>query len=220
MSTHQRRDPRTARRPKRRDLEPREALGSMPDGGKLEVTVGLGIAMPWEVLRACQHPRLLKPTNERDPMGHHRAGIASECAIADDWIVRIGIDIHHRREIHVEANRTQLLAHLQRNRRCQGEIVGIAEATHRRHVEERGTEPRHPSPLLIDTDERRELGRRSGRDRLIERSDGISVADVAFEQNGATSMAGCDGAAKALRQSLTDETSDDELTTDLLEIQV
>ena len=64
--------------------------------------------MPGEVLAAREHVRLLQALEERDGVAHHGARIAAEGAVADDRVLRVRVDVEHRREVEVEADRGEL----------------------------------------------------------------------------------------------------------------
>jgi hypothetical protein len=103
-------------------------------------------------------------TRQRAP-GDRLGSGAAERAIADDRVGRVGVDVEHRREVDVEAERRQLAA--QRRADVLGErAVGVGRVVvvgqHRRPLRRRRAHPLHHPALLIDRDQERQVGGRGG----------------------------------------------------------
>ena len=78
------------------------------DERQFEVGIDRGVAVPREVLAAGGHPVALQLVDDggAEP-GHHR-GVVRQGPIADDGVLRVGVDVEHRRVVQRDAHRPQL----------------------------------------------------------------------------------------------------------------
>ena len=70
----------------------------------------LGVAVTGKVLPRGEHPVLLDPAHDRRAELRHELRILSEGAETDDGILGVVVDVQHRRERHVDAERAALAA--------------------------------------------------------------------------------------------------------------
>jgi hypothetical protein len=89
--------------PERSELHFIESGAMMAQGGEGEVAVEVGVAMSWEMLPAREHSACVKPIGEGECMLNDQARCVSERAVADHWVVRVGIDVEHWSKVQVEA---------------------------------------------------------------------------------------------------------------------
>ena len=100
--------PRLDRRPERHELDRVEPIGRMLDERQLEVRVGAGVAVPGKVLAAGRDAfacsvSMMHRAEPRDILG--RLG---QRAVADDRVLRVGVDVEHGRVVERDADRLQL----------------------------------------------------------------------------------------------------------------
>ena len=115
-------------------------------------------------------------------------------AVADDRVLRIGVDVEHRRVVERDADGTQL-----GGQRCgepprQRRVAAAPERGHRRPHRERRLQPRHPPALLIDAHPERqprrqrlhvvrELGHLLGRLDVARKEDDAAQRELARERS-------------------------------------
>ncbi len=78
------------------------------------------------------------------------AASLAERAIADDGILRVGVDVEHRRVVERDADRFQLRGQRPREPLGQRDVAAAPERRHRRPLGERRLQPRDPPAFLID----------------------------------------------------------------------
>src|SRR5579884_291116 len=114
-------------------------------------------------------------------------GARPEGAVSDNRILRIGIDVEDRREVHINSDRRQLLRHRLRAAISQIDRIASAERLCGRKLSERRSQPRDPSPLLIDGDKEGGVG-----GRLLKRFGQLGtlhrIFDVPREEDDAADM--------------------------------
>ena len=81
----------------------------------------------------------------RDVLGRLR-----QRAIADDRVLRVRVDVEHRRVVERDADRPQLGGERAREPLGQRDVAAAAERRHRRPLGERRLQPRDAAALLID----------------------------------------------------------------------
>ena len=103
---------------------------------KSRVAVDIGVAVAWEVLQAGHSPRVLQTRHERAAECRHDARVVAEGPHADHRVGCVVVDVHHRREVCVEAQQGHLLAEdaphgpgvLRFSRSRDGHVAGAAGA--------------------------------------------------------------------------------------------
>ena len=113
--------------------------------------------MSRKVLAAGRDAVSLQALDDRRSEPRHRLRILGQRAIADDRILRIGVNVEDRRVVQRDADRTQLGGEGLSEPRRQRHVAAAPERGHRRPHGERRLEARDASAFLIDADPEREL---------------------------------------------------------------
>ena len=192
----------------------------MEDDGEIKVAVDRGVAVPGEVLAAGEDVVLLQALEERDGVAHHGAGIAAEGAVADDRVRRVGVDVEDRREIEVESDGAELHGDGGGGAADEIEIVEQAELAHRRQREEGRGHARDAAALLIDADERGQIGGSRRADRLAEARRGGDVREVAAKEDRPAAAPFAQRLLEPRRERGAVEPADEELTAELGELEI
>ena len=69
------------------------------DDRKVEMAVGLGVAVSGKMLRHSHNPLALEATHIGDSLLRHRLSILAERAHADDGVLGVGVEVNHRGEV-------------------------------------------------------------------------------------------------------------------------
>ena len=81
------------------------------NGRQCGVRVAVAVAMSWKMLGGGQHPLVLKAVGVGLPqLGHPLHGLA-EASAANHRVDRVGVDVHHRGEVDVDARGAKALPH-------------------------------------------------------------------------------------------------------------
>lgn len=105
---HEHADVGPHRRRERQKLDAAQLLRGAPHHRQRQMGIGLGVAMPREVLAAAAHPAGLHAAQQRQRPRRRRRRLGAQRAVADDRVVRVGHHVAHRRVVEVEAERAQL----------------------------------------------------------------------------------------------------------------
>jgi len=159
VSGHDRRDTGPYRRFKRQKLSAKQCWARSSNDGENLMTVLRCVAMSWKVFRATDHPLLLVGLHCRRDESGNIFWIFSKRPRADDGVSWICVDIGHRREIQIDADRLKLLRHRLGLRLDKAEAfclsIDAAEIIVTGKKCERRTEAGDSSPFLIDADKGR-----------------------------------------------------------------
>ena len=152
MRRHDERDARLDGRPERYELDGPQPVRRMLDDGKLDVGVGRGIAVSGKMLAARRHAGSLQLLDDHAAQPGNRFRFRAEGAIADDGVLRVCVNIEHRRVVERDPHGRQFGG--QRTSELPGErgIVAPPQHRHRRPLGERRPQPRHAAAFLIDAD--------------------------------------------------------------------
>ena len=107
-------------------------------------------------------------------------------AIADDRVLRIGVDVEHRRVVERDADGLQLRRERRANRSASVSSPLRAERGHRRPLGERRLQPRDAAAFLVDADPQRQLAREHCDSRDIRHL--LGLVDVAREEDDAAEV--------------------------------
>jgi len=188
-----------------------EAIASVAHDRQREVAVHLGVAMSGKVLSARENVRSLQTADERDTGSHHGSCIGAECAIADDRVFGLRVDVENRSEVQVEPDGAELGPHRGGRRHHQIEIAERRELAHRRKSERGRRKANHTATFLIDSDERRQIARgglEQGRAEICRPGHALQVA---LEENRPPAPLLGELASEARRQGGPRETPYDHL---------
>ncbi len=169
VAHHDRVHPGSDRRPEGRPLHELEAAAVAVDQGQVLVAVDGGVAVPREVLGRGHQPAAARTHDEggAEPPDHLR--VLAEGADVDHRVVGVVVDIHHRREGPVDAQRPAfprrhladeaggLLGAGRADGHCEGQVDGApgnAEGQATLHVHRH--QERHPGLLLEAVEETRD----------------------------------------------------------------
>jgi hypothetical protein len=120
---------------------------------KREVTIEIGVAVAWKVFAARQDASVVKSLGEGKRVLDHVVWRSAERAVTDYWVVRVCVDIEHRREIQVDSYRAQLLPENHCGVPGQTRVASCCQGTHRREPKHGFAETSHATAFLIDTDQ-------------------------------------------------------------------
>ena len=182
---HDRRDAGLDGGLERHELDRAQPIGRVLDERQLEVGIGARVAVPRE--SACRRRRCpppAAPARSTRPEARDVLGLLGQRPIADDRVLRVGVDVEHRRVVERDADALQLERERPRESLRQRLVAAAPERRHRRPLRERRLQPRDPAALLIDRDPERQLGHEP---RRIEGQLGdlLGLGDVAREQDDA-----------------------------------
>ena len=105
---HDEGDPRANGLAERHELDASEPVWRMLDDREVEVRVDRRVAMSREMLATRRDAIVLQPADDRCAERRHHLGRFGERAIADDRILRVGMDVEDGRVIERDADRLQL----------------------------------------------------------------------------------------------------------------
>jgi hypothetical protein len=143
------------------------------------------VAMAGEVLHAAGHAFLQRAAHPRGGQAAHLDRVVGEAALADDRVGRVVVDVQHRREVPVDAERLQAA----RDGRAHGlGAVRVAAGAQRHRRWRLGQEghPYHGAALLVDADQR--FGAEHVDEVGHQRLDLVFAADVLAEQADGTDL--------------------------------
>ena len=95
---------------KGRELDVGQAGAVRQDLRQGQVRIQVGITMAGKVLGTGHHTGSPQPLCPGQSALAHRGGIGAKRPIANDGVVRVAVHIHHRGEVHVDAQCAQLVA--------------------------------------------------------------------------------------------------------------
>ena len=105
---HDRRDAGRDRRLERHELDASQPIGRMLDERQLEMRVDAGVAVPGKVLAARGDALGLQRPDDRRAEPGDVLGALGQRAIADHRVLRVGVDVEHRRVVERDADGLQL----------------------------------------------------------------------------------------------------------------
>jgi hypothetical protein len=170
VSRHHRVDSRRDRALERQQLDAPQLGAVAGHRRQREVAVRVDVAVAGEVLAAREQPRGLHALDERAAEPCDELRVLAEAAHVDDRVRGVAVDVEHRREDPVEAERLRLLAghaaHRFRERRAAGRADEhlVAELRRARQpephaaLEVAGEQQRHLRVRLQRRDQRRRVG--------------------------------------------------------------
>ncbi len=159
----------------------RDSLGGVPDVRQPDVAVGVGVAVPREMLGRRGHPGALVPLHLRGDQPRHRLRPGTEGAYADHGIRGIDVHVGDRRVVLPDAHRVQFLARDPAGR--TGVLARSPGAQCHRAGEERGgrADPCHYAVFLVGGDQQGDgdaLGGGGPLDAVGEVGDLVGLAGV------------------------------------------
>ena len=105
---------------------------------------------PGKCLPQAATPSLCRPWMIAAPSRRDLVGLLGQRAIADDRILRVGVDVEHRRVVERDADGSQLGRQRPREPLGQRRVAAAAERRHRRPFGERRLQARDPAAFLVD----------------------------------------------------------------------
>ena len=130
-------------------------------------------------------PVALQRADDRGAEPRDVLGLLRQRAIADDRVLRVGVDVEHRRVVERDADGLQLGGQRAREPLRQRDVAAAAERRHRRPLGERRLQPRDAAAFLIDADPERQLGAPARCASTRQLGDLLGLGDVAGEQDHA-----------------------------------
>ena len=99
MRRHDAGHPGVDRRPERHEFHTAEPFDGMLDQRELQMRIGAGITVTRKMLAARRDPGVLQRVNDggAEPRDHVR--LIRQRAIADHRVLRIGVNVQHRRVV-------------------------------------------------------------------------------------------------------------------------
>ena len=85
-----------------------QPLERMLDQRQLEVRIGAGVAVPRKMLAAGRDALALQRADDGGAEPRHLLGLLRQRAIADHRVLRVGVDVEHRRVVERDADGLQL----------------------------------------------------------------------------------------------------------------
>ena len=105
---HDRRDAGVDGGLERHELDLAQPIGRMLDERQLEMRIGARVAVAGKMLAARGDAFRLQRPDDRAAEPRDLLGLLGERAIADDRVLRVGVDVEHRRVVERDADRLQL----------------------------------------------------------------------------------------------------------------
>jgi len=209
--------PMHRRLPKRGFTNPFKETAQVVNLRQLEVGVGVRIAVTGEVLAARDHAGRVETARERERPTRRTGRVAAERALADDRVRGVRVHVEHRREVDIEAERAQLVAHRAADLLGDPLVLtgGQPVVRHHRRPHRRGRAHALDEPaLLIDGDQARRAVGSAAMEVAVERDERIEVGrldgdlralaardhEVALEQDRRADRASLDARAQRRRQ--------------------
>ena len=110
------------------ELDGAQSIRRMLDDRKLDMRIGGGVAVAGKMFSARRHARALQLFDDHAAELCHDLGLLAERAIADDRILRIRVDVEHRRVVERDADGRQLRGQRLRKLARERGIVAAARA--------------------------------------------------------------------------------------------
>ncbi len=171
-------------RAERLELHRAQTVWGVLDERQLVVRIGAGVAVTRKVFAARRHTLGLKSPNDHRAEPRDLVGAFRQRAIADDGILRVGVNVQHRSVIERDADGGELARERATESFGQGFRAGSSEHRHRRPPRERLLQSGDAAALLVDAHPRRHRApERLGLSG--EFNDLLGRLDVAPEQNHA-----------------------------------
>ena len=161
--------------------QPRER---MLDERELEMRVGARVAMTRKVFPAGGDTLGLQSANDCGAQPRHVGGFLRQRAVADDRVLRIRMDVEHRRIVERDADRRELQPQRAGKPRGKRRIAASAERRHRWPLGEGSFEARDAPAFLIDAHPERQVGHEPRR-FVGHLGDLLRLCDVSREENDA-----------------------------------
>ncbi len=143
------------RLPERDGLDAADAIGRMLDERKLEMGVNRRVPMPRKVLSACGDAVILQAANNGGAQLPHHRGIVGERAIANDRVLRVGVNVQDGRVVERDADGLEFGGERRGEPRRQRHVACPPQRRHRRPLGERRAQAGDASPFLVDADPQR-----------------------------------------------------------------
>jgi len=99
---HDRRDPGAHGAAEGEQFAAKERFLPHPDGGKVEVGVDGGVAVPGEMFRDGEDPPGERSPGERDPEGGRDGRVVGKGPVPDHRVGRVAVHVEDRGEVHVD----------------------------------------------------------------------------------------------------------------------
>ncbi len=163
-------------------LDPLHALEVEVEAGQGEVAVEVGVAVTGEMFCTGRHAQALHGRDKGPGVGADRVRVTGEAAVADHRVVRVAVDVDHRREVEVEATVEQL------QRQGAGEAarvggIAAAQAAHGRPLGPGIAQPLDTATLLVEGHGQGGICGGEGVEVADQAADLPRVPDVALEQD-------------------------------------
>ena len=142
---------------KRHALDAADPVGRMLHNREVQMRIDRRVAVPGEMLAARRDAVALQSVDDGGAKRRNLLRVFAERTIANDRILRIGVNVEHGRIVERDANGAHFGSQRCRETRCQGEVSAAAERGHGRPFRERRPEARNAPALLIDRDPQRLL---------------------------------------------------------------
>ena len=147
---HQSRDARRDGRSKRNQLDGVQAVRRMVDHRQFHVRVGAGVAVAGKVLAAGRHAVGLQCPDNHGPQPRHLIRALRQRPVADHRVLKVRVNVEHRRKVEGDADRRQLGRERRREPLGQRLVAATTQRRHGRPFGKRRAEPRDAPTLLVD----------------------------------------------------------------------
>ena len=176
--------PASDRSLERHALDLAQPFRRMLDERQFVVRVGGRVAVARKVFSARGDAFSLQRTDDRRAETGDVFRVVGERAIANDRVLRVGLDVEHRCVVEREADRFELGRERAREPFRQPTVAAPAQRRHRRPLGKRRLQSGHAAAFLVDGDPRRKV-RRQARSLEAHLGDLLRLADIAREEDDA-----------------------------------
>ena len=193
MSGHDQRDVSRNRLAERHELDRLDTVRRMFHDRQLVMRVGDGVSVSREMLAAGGDARLLQRPDDRPPEPGDILGALGQRAIANHRVLRVRMDVEHRREVERNPDGLELRRQRARKPRRQRLVAAPSQRLHRRPHRKWRLQPGDAAALLVHAHPQRQLLRERlrfpgqlrhliGRDHVAREEDDAAEIELAGER--------------------------------------
>ena len=193
MSGHEQRDVSRNRLAERYELDGLDTVRRMFHDRQLVMRVGNGVSVSREMLAAGRDACLLQRPDDRPPEPRDILRAFGQRAIANHRVLRVGMDVEHRRVVERNPDGLELRRERARKPRRKGFVAAPSQRLHRRPHRKWRLQPGDAATFLVHAHPQRQLLRERlcfpgqlrdliGRDHVTREEDDAAEIELASER--------------------------------------